>query len=145
MLQDAELFSFIFQHFFEHSGLESKSLSKNLEKSIQLEYVMDCLRNEPQLWPVDRTQALQEVKYFFLCCGKIGQLFLLISHKSIQFFLLQNSWDRTLFLKSKSCIICYLKISWFGQITRVPFPFECWKPLHWEEEAQRNNFLTNSY
>lgn len=52
---------------------------------------------------------------------------------------------RTLFLKSKSCIICYLKISWFEQVTGVPFPFESWKPLHWEEEAQRNNFLPNSY
>ena len=49
MLQDAELFSFVFQNFCEHSGLESKSLSKNLGKSIQLEYIMDCLRNEPQL------------------------------------------------------------------------------------------------
>ena len=49
LMQDAELFSFVFQNFCEHSGLESKSLSKNLGKSIQLEYIMDCLRNEPQL------------------------------------------------------------------------------------------------
>ena len=144
MLQDAELFSFVFQNFCEHSGLESKSLSKNLEKSIQLEYIMNCLRNEPQLWPVDRTQALQEVKIFSCAVGRLDNF--LLDFLQVNLVLPPSELRyRTLFLKSKSCIICYLKISWFGQVTGVPFPFESWKPLHWEEEAQRNNFLPNSY
>ena len=145
MLQDAELFSFVFQNFCEHSGLESKSLSKNLGKSIQQNILWIALEMSLNydLWIGLR--LCKKLKFFPVLwedCTTFLLDFLQVNLVLPPSELLRY---RTLFLKSKSCIICYLKISWFGQVTGVPFPFESWKPLHWEEEAQRNNFLPNSY
>lgn len=101
---------------------------------------MDCLRNEPQLWPVDRTQALQEVKYFFPVLWEDCQRFLDFLHVNS---VLPPSGTPEIgpsyFWKANRALICYLKISCFWQVTRGPLPLNAGNHSTGEEEAQRNN------
>lgn len=80
---------------------------------------MNCIWKEPQLWPVIGLRFCSKLNIFFPVLLEDWKFFLFhlfISHKSIQLFLLPSLWDWTLYLKSKLCIICHCKISWFGQI-----------------------------